>query len=114
MTASTSGMARLLPSKIYDSVVILPSTLEGLRPTALENTPQTQLTVKIMTIKGKKFSAEGFVQFACTCPYWRTHPHTFLILALFKFKAVFPINITQFYKATPWLRLMTDITGTKK
>jgi len=32
----------------------------------------------------------------------------------FLFKTEFPISITRFYEATPWLRVMTGITATKE
>jgi hypothetical protein len=89
MTANTSGMPRLFPFKtfsIYDTVDILISTICGLRLTALPNTPLTQLIVKIMEIERKKFSAQGCVQFACICPYWKTRPQPPLVLAFFKFE----------------------------
>jgi hypothetical protein len=86
MTANTSGMARLFPSKtlsIYDTLVIVTSTLSGLRLRALPNTPLAQLTVKVTTVERKTRSAQVFVQFACICPYWRTRPQNLLVLALF-------------------------------
>jgi hypothetical protein len=117
MTANTSGMPRLFPSKTfltYDNIVILTSTLFGLRLTALPNTPLTHLTVKIMIIESKKFSARGCVQFTCIVPYVRTSPQRLLVLELlFSFKTEFTVSITQFHKAKSWLRIMPGITATK-
>jgi hypothetical protein len=50
--------------KKSNTLVTLPSTLYDPKLTTLPNTPQTQLTVKIMNIERKKFPAQGCVLFA--------------------------------------------------